>query len=207
MTHTFSETILALAGIIQATKLVQEIASHGTVDQANFEVCIHSLFETNPRDTASVYGGVEGVRPGLIVLTEQLGEQQHKRDMEITKYVISVMHLEKKLSKRPDMLKTIGQGIDKAREQAGHFSMTHENVIANLADLYVNTISTLQPRIIVNGEHGYLTDPDNANKIRALLLAAIRSAVLWRQCGGNRLQLLLNRKKIIQMAGSLLRTQ
>ena len=206
MTHTFSETVLALAGIIQATKLVQDIACHGTVDQSNFEVCIHSLFETDPRDTVSVYGGIEGVRSGLIMLTEQLGEQQHKRDMEITKYVISVMHLEKKLSKRPDMLNAIAQGIEKAREQAGHFSMTHENVIANLANLYVNTISTLQPRIIVNGEHGYLTDPDNANKIRVLLLSAIRSAVLWRQCGGNRLQLLLNRKKIIQTTGNLLRT-
>jgi len=114
------------------------------------------------------------------------------------------MHLERKLAKKPDMLKTIAQGIEKAREQARHFSSTHENVVANLADLYVNTISTLPPRIIVNGEHGYLSDPENANKVRALLLAAIRSAVLWRQCGGMRLQLLLNRRKIIEEAEKIL---
>jgi len=206
MSHTLSDTTLALAGIIQATKLVQDIAYHGRIDQAAFEICIHSLFETSPVDTASVYGGAQGVRKGLILVTEQLGDQQQKRDMELTKYVISVMHLESKLAKRPDMLKAIAEGIEKAREQARHFSLTHENVIANLADLYINTISTLQPRIIVNGEHSYLSDPDNANKVRTLLLAAIRSAVLWRQCGGKRLQLLLSRKKIVQEAEKILYT-
>ena len=206
MTHSSTDSTLALAGIIQATKQVQEIAYHGAADQAVFEICIRSLFETKPQDTASVYGGASGVRKGLILLTEQLGDQQHKRDMELTKYVISVMHLERKLVRKPDMLKTIALGIEKAREQTSYFSLTHENVIANLADLYINTISTLTPRIIVNGEHGYLSDPDNANKVRALLLAAIRSAVLWRQCGGNRLQLLLNRKKITQTAERILHT-
>jgi len=206
MEHTLTDTTLALAGIIQATKLVQEIAYHDQADQASFDTCIRSIFETNPSNTAAVYGGVYGVRKGLILLQEQLGDQQQKRDMELTKYVISVMHLQSKLAKKPDMLKTIAQGIEKAREQARHFSMTHENVIANLADLYINTISTLSPRIIVNGEHGYLSDPGNADKIRALLLAAIRSAVLWRQCGGQRLQLLLSRKKMIREVEKILQT-
>jgi len=206
MSHSFSDTTLALAGIIQATKLVQEIAYHGAADQAVFEICIRSLFETSPKDTASIYGGANGVRKGLVLLAEQLGDKQHKRDMELTKYVISVMHLERKLVGKPDMLKVLAQGIERAREQSRYFSVTHENVIANLADLYVNTISTLSPRIIVNGEHSYLSDPDNANRVRALLLAAIRSAVLWRQCGGNRLQLLLSRGKIIQTAERILHT-
>lgn len=205
MNHTITDTTLAFAGIIQATKLVQEIAHHGKADQAAFEVCIRSLFEINPKDALSVYGSANAVRKGLMVLKDQLGDQQQKRDMELTKYVISILHLERKLIKRQDMLKTISQGIEKAREQSRHFSPTHENVIANLADIYVNTISTLPPRIIVNGEHGYLSTPENANKVRALLLAAIRSAVLWRQCGGKRLQLLLNRKKILQEIETLLR--
>ena len=204
MNHAIADSTLAFAGIIQAAKLVQEIACHGQADQAAFEVCIRSLFETNPKDAVAVYGSVNAVRKGLILLQDQLGNQQQKRDMELTKYVISVLHLERKLSKRQDMLKTISQGIEKAREQARLFSFSHENVIANLADIYVNTISTLPPRIIVNGEHGYLSTPDNANKVRALLLAAIRSAVLWHQCGGRRLQLLLNRKKILHEIEKLL---
>ena len=206
MSHSFTDTTLALAGIIQAAKLVQEIAYHGAADQTVFRTCISSLFETSPENTASVYGGANGVRKGLVLLSEQLGDQQQKRDMELTKYVISVMHLERKLVRKPDMLEVLARGIEKAREQIRYFSLTHENVIASLADLYVNTISTLSPRIIVNGEHSFLSDPDNANKVRALLLAAIRSAVLWRQCGGNRLQLLLSRAKIIQTADRILHT-
>ena len=40
--------------------------------------------------------------------------------------------------------------------------------------------------------------------IRALLLAGMRSAVLWRQLGGNRLKLLWTRKHIVQYAQGLL---
>src|SRR3569623_1691456 len=53
----------------------------------------------------------------------------------------------------------------------------------------------------------HLSHPDVANKVRTLLLAAIRSAVLWRQCGGNRWQLIFGRRKIIDTARALLGEQ
>jgi high frequency lysogenization protein len=95
------------------------------------------------------------------------------------------------------MLAQISDGIERARQQAAVFTTTHENVIANLAGLYSDTISTLKPRILVNGDPTWLNDTQNVQKIRALLLAAIRSAVLWRQSGGTRLQLLFSRKKYL----------
>jgi high frequency lysogenization protein len=49
---------------------------------------------------------------------------------------------------------------------------------------------------MVNGEQDYLSRPEIANKIRALLLAGIRSAILWKQCGGTRWKFLFFRKKI-----------
>jgi high frequency lysogenization protein len=70
--------------------------------------------------------------------------------------------------------------------------------MATLAGCYQQTISTLQPRIMVHGEASLLADPDNQQRIRTLLLAAIRAAVLWRQCGGGRLTLLLRRKALLQ---------
>jgi high frequency lysogenization protein len=45
----------------------------------------------------------------------------------------------------------------------------------------------LSPRIMVNGDPAHLNNPENANRIRALLLAGIRAAMLWRQSGGGRL--------------------
>ena len=68
----------------------------------------------------------------------------------------------------------------------------------------MNTISTLTPRIIIKGEHGYLSDPHNANKVRTILLAGIRAAVLWRQSGGTRPKLILQRKKIHEAAKQLM---
>lgn len=116
-----------------------------------------------------------------------------------------MLHLERKLVRNGPMLQRLRDGIERVRTQAGYFSShAHDNIVAGIADLYVNTLSTLTPRIIVSGNHGHLNNPDNANKVRALLLAAIRSAVLWRQNGGSRLQLLFRRRQIAQMADRLI---
>ena len=103
------------------------------------------------------------------------------------------------------MLDKISKGLQRAREQMSYFSLTHENVIASLAGIYQDTISTLLPRIIVQGEQSLLSQQANANKIRAVLLAGIRAAVLWRQTGGNRLQFLFGRKAYLQAAENLLK--
>ena len=55
-----------------------------------------------------------------------------------------------------------------------------------------------------SGEHNYLANPANADRIRALLLAGMRSAVLWRQLGGSRWQILFKRKHIITEARRIL---
>ena len=114
------------------------------------------------------------------------------------------MVLERRLIKNPQMLETISSGIERASNQVEHFSLLHDNVIASLAHIYSQTISTIKPRIMVQGEHVYISNPNLANRIRAVLLSAIRSAVLWRQCGGTRWQLLLQRRAIVEEATRLL---
>jgi len=102
------------------------------------------------------------------------------------------------------MLEHIRAVIDKSRGQAESQEMTHPDVIASLADAYKHTVSTLRPQVLVNGNPGILGNQDNQNLIRTLLLAAIRAAVLWRQCGGRRLTLLLRRKTLQEALESLL---
>jgi high frequency lysogenization protein len=205
MSHAPDEKILALAGIFQATRLVQKVATTNSLDQTAFETSLNSIIEIDPPNTLAVYGGTtEGITLGLELLQEQFGEDTTKRDMELTKYIVTIMHLTGKLTKNKAMLSTLSNGIERVRAQTGHYPITHENVVAGIADIYVNTISNIKPRIIVNGEQGYLANPDNANKVRALLLAAIRSTILWQQCGGTRLQLMFKRKFIAQTAGEFL---
>ncbi len=202
--RNINDQTLALAGLFQAAGLVRDIAHDGRVNQDSFAVCVRSIFETDPDDTAAVYGGSAGVRYGLELLIKQFNDTRSPQTMEVVKYVVSVLHLQQQLAKRPAMLQQISAGVEKARGQSAHFDITHTNIIASLASCYLDTISTLKPRIVVAGAQGHLSNPDNANKVRTLLLAAIRSAVLWRQCGGNRWQLFFSRRKLFKSAQELL---
>lgn len=203
----FRDKTLALAGVFQATALVKNIAVNGSVDKHDFEICIRSIFETDPESVEAVYGQVEYLRTGLTTLIEQLGEKSIQRDIDIARYVISLLHLQRKLSKNKPILDDVANGIERARRQTEHFHITHENVIANLADIYSTTISQIPPKIMVSGESQFLSNTEQANKIRALLLAGMRSAVLWAQLGGSRWQILLRRRRFSQEAERILKEE
>ena len=57
----------------------------------------------------------------------------------------------------------------------------------------------------MNGSHQHLEDQKNADIIRALLLAGLRSAFLWRQLGGRRWKLILQRQKMLRLSQDLSR--
>lgn len=204
MHYSDKDRTMALAGVFQAAKLVHQISNTGTCSEATVESTLETLFKIDSNSVDEIYGDVIELRTGLNCLIEQMSGDNKNPDMEITRYVISILHLETKLKKNTNMLDTIASNLEKARNQMEYFNLTHENVLASIGSIYKDTVSTLTPRIMVKGDQVYLTQQLNTNKIRALLLAGIRSAVLWRQCGGNRLQFLLGRKKYIRVAKSLL---
>jgi len=186
---------LALAGIAQAAALVEQLASTGNADALAMETSIASLLKIDSESVLDVYGGLNGLKLGLKQLDMQMTGYKIANAQQ-ARYSASIVFLEHQLETRKDLLKTINTGILKAQAQTEHFDLLHENVLANLGDIYQNTISTLQPRIMVNGDQAYLSRPEVANKIRACLLAGIRSALLWKQCGGTRWKFLFYRKKI-----------
>jgi high frequency lysogenization protein len=196
MHHTEAERALALAGLLQACRLVQQVAHGRPRDTQALETSIGSIFKLDADSTLEVYGSLDGLRMGLELVVEQLEGRASKPDLELSRYAIAILHLERKLGQHPELLQKIKTGVELALSQADYFSLVHTNVIASLAETYQQTVSTLRPRIMVNGDQNQLNNPDNANWIRALLLAAIRSAVLWRQAGGSRWKLLLGRRKL-----------
>jgi high frequency lysogenization protein len=200
------EITLALAGITQAAMLVEQMAKTGYVQPEAYQCAIESLLDLNPSTTLAVYGGKEqNLRLGLETLRDML-QGQHKHQ-DVMRYCLGALHLQKKLANDKSMLKLLGNRLEQVAQQAQHFSSTHENVIGNLGDIYSATISTFSFRIQVMGEQSYLSQPRIAHQIRALLLAAIRSTTLWRQLGGNRWQLLLQRKAIANCVDELLRAK
>ncbi len=193
---TTANQTIALAGISQACLLVKELASTGTVvNNTAIETSINSILKLDSDTVIDIYGDLSNIKPGLEQLKLQLTGRTIA-DPEQARYAASLVFLEKQISNRPEMLNKIKVGVEKAQFQSETFGIMHENVLANLGDLYHSTISTLQPRIMVNGEEEFITQPAIINKIRTLLLSGIRSALLWRQCGGARWKFLFFRKKI-----------
>ena len=189
---------LALAGLMHACWLVRQTARGRRVDDDQLAMALRPVFELDPPNVEAVYGDTESRHSMLTVLKSQLGTDGSERDMEITRYAATLLHLERKLVQRQELMERLRTGIEQARLQLEHFGITHENLIGRLADLYRETVSTLRPQVMVQGEATMLENPVNANRVRALLLAGIRSAVLWRQCGGSRLQLVFGRQRLLR---------
>lgn len=202
MANTIEDQTLALAGVVKPLLLISKLADSIQLDIMEIEPCIKSVFATNPNNTIEVYGSVDNLYEGLRLIAE---DGLKKADPVFIRHFLTILQLESKVSKNKGLLSTLGSGIDKAKSQADYFEITHENVIANLAGLYLNTISKLTPRILIQGDEQTLKNQKNVDIIRTLLLSAIRSAVLWRQNGGNKLKIAFGRKKYIEAAKKLIR--
>lgn len=203
MPQTDYDRIIALAALFQATQLVRDIAHLGQANADDVQTCLSSLVQINAPNSEAIYGGLARLRSGLRLLNQHLLQP---KDMEVTRYVVALLVLERKLARQPGSLQRIREGIERCVEKLNYFPLTHDNIIATLADIYASHVSPLKPKILVRGEPTHLTKPDNANRIRALLLAGIRAAILWRQSGGGRLTLLLRRKALLLQSQRMLIT-
>jgi len=201
MPKTDHDRVIALAGMMQAIDLVRNIAHRGQADADDFEICVGSLLQINASSSAEVYGGVGRLRTGLRLLEQQL---HNPRDKELTRYVVTLWSLERVLTRRKDLMNILSAGIQDIEQNLAHFPVAHSNTIARFADLYLRTLSTLTRRVMVSGAQIHLNNPENANRIRALLLAGIRATILWRQSGGSRLGLLLRRNVLLRETRLLL---
>jgi len=203
MEYNDQDRVIALAGVHQAAHCVQRVANRGSVDIDQMEPCIYSLFQIDAEDVPSVFGEAGAVSTGARQVVAQItGEPE--RNLELTRYVIALMRLERTLARRRDVLAKIGSRISAAAAARGDLPLLDPEVLAGLAGIYSDTISKLMPRIIVRGNPLYLKNPENQDRIRALLLAGIRSAMLWRQVGGNRWQVLLGRRRLLDAARAYL---
>lgn len=194
--------VLALAGIFQAVALVRELARDGDCDNEALEASLASVFKLESDSAADVFGDSHGVRHGLRVLIEQV--EGNERDLPLFHMLVNVMKLERSLARHPALNRRLGEGLQGMQRQLQHFPVTHPTILARLADLYSANLSGLKPRITVVGNPLYLQQPAKAQQVRALLLAAVRAAVLWRQLGGRRRHLLLRPRREVMIARGML---
>ena len=190
---------LAFAGLTQACKLVRQIADTGQAETEPLTVCIDTLFRFDADSVEAVYGGVAGLRPGLRALVEQI-DGGNARDAMLMKLIASVLSVERSYNASRGTPEKVKHGLEQIARQREHWGPTHPTVLSRLGELYAATISGLRPRIMVQGNPVYLAQPPVVAEIRAILLCALRSAVLWRQLGGSQWDLYLRRPQLLGAA-------
>jgi len=200
------EQTLTLAAICQVAYWVQKLSRTGQVDDAELTILLESIMNTSPSSTLDVYGNdINNLKVGLNTLIQHLGNQSKNKDPELTRYVVSLLALERRLSKQNKKMSALGERIEQCERQLAHYGINSDTLISSIASIYSDIISPLGTPIQVTGEPEILKQPINQHKIRSLLLAGIRSSVLWRQVGGKRRNILFARSKLVECAESLLK--
>lgn len=205
--HNYEERVIALSGLVLASYLVSNIARTGMVSQGSLDISLNSIFITNPGDTRDVFEGTAGIATGIRVCTELIEQFNLANHSDIVRYGLGLIQIERKLSLHPDLMRDLGARIslidEKRMLDVDRTPIIDDRVVADLADLYQAIPGTFQPKISVVGKQIHLENETSINKIRALLLAGIRSAVLWYQLGGRRWQFLVSRRSIHKALSNL----
>jgi len=198
----WEQRALALAGLVQTLHLVSSVAHTGIVARDVMEASLASIFIQNPDSISDIYQGSRGIRSGLSQTRDMLQQFNLKTHGEILRYLLAVTNLERQLARDASMLDNLGAGIAQLDEQRLQRNAdphcVDDETIEQLAVLYEATLSDIKPRIKIAGNRQQLNIPANIHRVRALMLAAVRAAVLWHQVGGQRWQLLLHRGDLRQ---------
>jgi high frequency lysogenization protein len=197
---------IALAVVAQCAQLVHALATTGRADTRLVNACIAPLLVLTPDSVNEVYPDVALFSNGLKALQHSLSNDGVKEFAEPIKYVLGMTVLQQQLMSVPAMQTLIRQRLQirhsllAERQEPGSGESPaepqEEYDFAVLAALYQDTISRLTMRIHVKGVPEHLRKQDVADKIRALLLSGIRSALLWHQLGGRRWHLFVYKRRI-----------
>ncbi|MDQ3205590.1 MAG: high frequency lysogenization protein HflD [Pseudomonadota bacterium] len=190
--NPLSDRVLALAGLVQALAQVRRIADTGQAEGAVVGAALDSVFRIDADSPADVFGGTAAVRPGLMLLRDYLESQP--RDEQLPRLALAVMQLERRFVRDDEMAERVRTGIAAQADAARDLGSSHPDVLSALGSLYAQTLSHLRPRVLVQGNPHYLGQAGVVAEVRAVLLAAVRSAVLWRQLGGSLWDFLLRRQ-------------
>lgn len=197
MTAPMDNRVLALAGLAQALQQVRRIAETGHSEAASVRTAMDSVFRIDADSPEGVYGNRHQVAQGLRLLHNYFRNQG--QDDVLPRLALAVLQLERRFVRDGATVAAVSAGIARAEQQARDLGDSgHPDVLAAIGGLYADTISHLKPRVMVQGNPHYLGQANVVAEIRALLLAAVRSAVLWRQMGGSLWDFVFGKRAMIE---------
>ena len=197
------QQVIALAGVVQASRMVDQVAKTGSYPVAFFEASLRSLFSFDAPTVDAVYGNIQGVKLGLRSVVDMLTDATNEDHVAMGAYVRGLLKLEDQFGKRPDLQEVVASRLGHVNFKAQHFSDDAVELAASISAIYQDTISHLPYRIKVKGNVQHLQQTKNADLVRTLLLAGLRSAHLWRQLGGRPRHFLFKGGKLAATASDL----
>ncbi len=199
------EQAIALAGVAQAARIVDQLSKTGSYPLEFLESSVNSLFVFDLDQAEDMFGGLPGVRLGLQNLCALLANQRESEHRDAVRYFFNLLHLERRFAADEHMRDVVRSRLEHASFRAEHFANHVSDICHSISGIYQDTFSQLPQRIKVTGSAQHLENEQNADIVRSLLLAGIRSAYLWRQLNGRRWKLAFQRKSMLQTAQELSR--
>lgn len=206
MSRTRDENqVLALAAVFQAGLCADRLATGNVCAPPSLRTLMESILVIDPGSPEDVLPEAAGLEDGLELLQQLFREGQQRQHMRPLSYGLGLMHLANRLRKSPDLTAIVRHRLEALQAQRPHFDdLAGSEFCHRAAGIYVDTLGTFNFRIRVQGDAACLRNEDTAARIRALFLAGVRAAFLWRQAGGRRWHLLFQRRRLLQATESLL---
>lgn len=200
-----AQQAIALAGVAQAARLVEQTAKAGSCPDTFLRTSINSLFVFEQDRAEDIFGGLPGIRLGLDNLASLLLNRSEAGQADTVRYLFNLLHLERQFARDQAMMSVVRSRLEHTGYRSEHFETSLNALCHSVSGIYQDTLSTLRFRIQVTGSAEHLQQRECADRVRALLLAGVRSAFLWRQLGGRRWKLLLQRRRLGLVARDLAR--
>ncbi|MCP4389461.1 MAG: lysogenization regulator HflD, partial [Gammaproteobacteria bacterium] len=142
---------LALAGMFQAAVLIDEFAVSGSCDSAAFDGSFDSLFTFDADTTEAVFGQLSCLNIGFVALNDYLGGETRTASRNIAYYVLSMMKLAVVIKSDAGLSERLFNGLRDIERHGVEFELPRRSIISKIDGLYQDTISNLEPRILVRG--------------------------------------------------------
>ncbi len=209
--QTIIDQTIALAGMAQAIRAVQNIAWKGTTNPTDFKALVASLLRVDAPSAIAVYGGSFEVSSGLRIIKQQLDTSNSDKDPEFIQLIISLLSLHKQLISDQSIYQQMTSLINQLTSEYQDIDLYNdqqrfEELVNDCSSLYKQTLSKLPSRIQVKGDPNKLKEESNQAMVRCGLLCAMRSVFLWRQSGGSRWHFLFKKKAILNAATELIKS-
>lgn len=194
---------MCLAATLQCCISIQRLARHGATDENMLTRMVATVLDFSTVEPEKLYGGAQTLKTGLKFIQDSGPGQMDSDRVEVLSLTNAVQQIQKVLVNTPVIQNSLGEKLNYLHSQELGFPYSNDSW-EKFNQIYIKTLGTLEPKIIVKGEQNWLQNPLTVAKIRSGLLAAVRSAYFWNSLGGKRWHLLLLRKQYINNARTLL---